>query len=277
MQEAEFTAAMHRAVASRGADYRYPRATDAPAGYYTGPSGVCHTGPSDVCPTYSTKDGEATCLIAVAMLEAGMGVPHHSTIKAADSLLIHMGAVSKEVALAARCAQIHQDYNNPWGEALAVYETALNLQASGERFYSIFTTRDLYQRAAEIVTGKPSTVGTGMQYGLIDIQAQMQKINEAKANLAEAFASLAKPCKEVAAALPMIPTSFDGTTEPEVAIPEVKPLAKGGWVAPSEVINLSDIYSPNMYGGNVTMTPMATLPEFTWTGSMIKKEHALIA
>lgn len=266
MQDIEFTAAMQRAVASRGADYRYPNPTDAPEGYYAGISATC--------PTYSTPTGEATCLIAVAMVEAGMDVPRHEAIEGADALLIQKGVVSHSVALAARCAQIHQDYRNSWGEAYEVYEAALELQARGDRHYSVFTGLDLYIRAAEAVTGMRPNIGRDSSYGVIDLHAQVQKINETKSKLAEAFAGLGKAAEGVAAAMPTIPSYFDGATKVEVSLPEVKPVAKGGWIAPSEVINLSDIYSPDMYGGKVTMN---TMPTHTWTGSVLKKDHALTA
>lgn len=113
MNDSDFTAAMERAVAKRGKDWRYPRDDDSDQFYRDG------------VPTYSTPEGAPTCLVGAAMYEAGMTVPKYYQGGSAVGVLINQ--VTTAVMLAARAAQIHQDRRKPWGEALEVYHTALGL------------------------------------------------------------------------------------------------------------------------------------------------------
>jgi hypothetical protein len=112
-----FTEAMERAVAKRGAEWRYPSILENREYHPFG------------APIYSTPQGEAACLIGAAMKEAGLPLPHWSNAASATGVL--GGLVSPLVAKAARIAQRHQDANKPWGECLALFHTAYRMIRDG--------------------------------------------------------------------------------------------------------------------------------------------------
>jgi hypothetical protein len=139
--EEQFTAAMERAVEKRGAEWRYPDHHQAPPGFYSGN-----------CPTYQDHEGNPTCLIGAAMHQLGMTLPYAGMGGSASALSVLGGSMSGSVAMAARCAQIHQDHLETWGDAFAVYRAALAIQ--GSRSFSMFEATDLYERAVSVVTGR---------------------------------------------------------------------------------------------------------------------------
>ena len=139
--EGQFTAAMERAVEKRGAEWRYPDHHQAPPGFYLGN-----------CPTYQDNEGNPTCLIGAAMHQLGMTLPYSGMGGSASALSVLGGVMNGPAVMAARCAQIHQDHLNPWGECLSVYRAALAIQHS--RSYSMFEAMDLYYEAVAVVTGK---------------------------------------------------------------------------------------------------------------------------
>jgi hypothetical protein len=113
--EAEFTAAMEKAVARRGGEWRHPAKTEGRSrGYYHRDT-----------PTYSDEHGNPTCLIGAVLYELGEEVPQHWV--RASALGVLGQAFSNRIRIAARVAQIHQDSRNQWGECLMVYRAALTV------------------------------------------------------------------------------------------------------------------------------------------------------
>lgn len=144
MQDKDFTAAMERAVEKRGGDYRYPRFGEpGSGGYYTA---------SGLSPTYRNEAGEATCLIGAALAEMGLILPDVSENRGAQAVLQGYGFGLK-VAVAGRCAQMHQDQNERWDQSLAVYKAALELQEVNRAYSNPWGVHDLYFAAVAQVTG----------------------------------------------------------------------------------------------------------------------------
>jgi len=139
--EEQFTAAMERAVEKRGAEWRYPDHHQAPPGFYLGN-----------CPTYQDNEGNPTCLIGAAMHQLGMSLPYSGMGGSASALSVLGGVMNGPAVMAARCAQIHQDHLETWGEALLIYKAALEIQRT--RTYSMFEAMNLYYGAVAVVTGK---------------------------------------------------------------------------------------------------------------------------
>jgi len=166
--EAQFTDAMERAVALRGKSWRYPTALDAPSGFYAG-----------YTPTYSDENGNPTCLIGVFMDLLGMQVPRGE--ESPGCIAILMGPMSMRVALAARCAQVHQDNHRPWGEALSVYRAALAIQ--DKRTYSPFEAMDLYRLACQ-------TAGTDAMSRVTSAMQTMKELDAAFAKMTAATESI---------------------------------------------------------------------------------------
>lgn len=133
--EAEFTAAMHRAVEKRGGDYKFPRQSEQPK-FFT-EQGV---------PRYTTRGGKAACLIGAVLHELGQPV-HADDTRSALGVL--SGRVPEKVKCAARLAQIHQDRRYTWAEALAVYEAALTIDTE-DTWYDQPT---VYAHAVSVATG----------------------------------------------------------------------------------------------------------------------------
>ncbi len=114
----QFTAAFDKAVAMRGEDYIYRRPTQAEGG-----NGMC---------VYSTRDGEPSCLIGLALwiLDQELGthnMPSFNDCINAYSLLEGHGLTSKRVATAAGNAQATQDATYTWGEAKITYHHFLEV------------------------------------------------------------------------------------------------------------------------------------------------------
>ncbi len=169
--EAEFTAAMEKAVKWRGEDWRFPMNTSEPGFYHKG------------IPTYSDQGGTPTCLIGAAMAELRMRVPEYGSGGSALSVLATK--VPYDVLIAARCAQIHQDRSKPWGEALEVYRLALTMAKKQD--VSVFTVGDFYdQVVGEAKAHRAVTNGVITAADLENVQTQMHKI-------ADAFAAIKMP------------------------------------------------------------------------------------
>jgi hypothetical protein len=138
--EAEFSVAMERAVARRGADWQYPEDRNTRGFYFKG------------VPTYADERGNATCLIGAAMHELGMQLPMPGTMGSAVMALDQR--VPYHVMVAARIAQIHQDASKPWGEALAMYRAALRMAKRGH--VSHFMVNDFYYEVRRAALGEES-------------------------------------------------------------------------------------------------------------------------
>lgn len=136
--EQQFTTAMERVVADRGHGWKYPVAYQAPPGFY-----------HNNTPTYSDDGGNPTCLIGAVLKELGLRVPPKWEV--ASCLSVLGGYVPLKVAIAARCAQVHQDKCFSWGEALDVYRAALMIQRHRE--YTMFSSMDLYREAVRVALG----------------------------------------------------------------------------------------------------------------------------
>lgn len=248
MQESEFTAAMERAVASRGGDYTYPKyKAGNPGGFYT----------YDGMPSYCAPDGTATCLIGEALVQMGLSAPHHTERRGAYPVMLERGATSR-LAAAARCAQLHQDQSKTWAESLAVYKEALTLGREGYT-YGAFNIADLYHRAVEKVTGvkRQSTVAA--------TSAATSSMGAFMDELAEVTKTISKSTKAMNEALGEL--FVEEATFPQVG------LAKGGWVAPSEYIAAGGIVSNMAFNPALCSTGA---PAFQWAGAY-KKDHALVA
>lgn len=150
--EAEFTAAMERAVEKRGADWCFPTDRSTPGFFFKG------------IPTYANERGEATCLIGAAMYELGMQLPLHDS-GGGSAMAVLREAVPIHVQVAARCAQIHQDIAKPWRESLNVYRAALALARRQGHVEAIYGINTLYYTAVTVVTGRSSADEAMMSLG----------------------------------------------------------------------------------------------------------------
>ena len=114
--EADFTAAIEKAVADKGADYIYnPDFTRA-------------------C-TY-TEDGEPSCIVGTALINLGFEatpdwddpIQHDVVLEdtAADTILPYFFDIPQNVVTAARKAQCVQDECGTWGTALENYKQAVS-------------------------------------------------------------------------------------------------------------------------------------------------------
>jgi hypothetical protein len=134
-----FTAAMERAVAERGADYKYPTAQLNPEWEGTNP-GVnipriiaddYHT-QTGAC-FYSTPGGEPACIIGQALFNIDPKLlPKPDLVAGAEDVLYNMGVRDNGLRLAANKAQEAQDDGERWGSALA--EFLLQLGEYGPEF-----------------------------------------------------------------------------------------------------------------------------------------------
>jgi hypothetical protein len=161
--EEQFTTAMERAVEKRGAEWRYPPVEQAPPGFYIGQA-------YNSAPTYSDGEGNPTCLIGAAMRELGMSVPVPEYSPSALALL--MGKMTMKVAMAARCAQVHQDLHNPWGQCLAVYRAALEVLES--RTFSEYEAHTAYHLALRHMKGESVSKATPELQRLIESFGKVQ-------------------------------------------------------------------------------------------------------
>lgn len=112
--EQGFIKAMREVVEERGADYIYPKDTNATraSGWRT-PTGTC---------VYTLPSGEPACIVGAAL--AKIGLKPSANANAAVVLEYEMRA-SGRVASAASDAQDEQDGGAPWGQALAAFESRL--------------------------------------------------------------------------------------------------------------------------------------------------------
>ena len=172
--EEQFTTAMERAVEKRGAEWRYPTTTNAPPGFYIA---------WGECPTYSDYLGNPTCLIGAALHELQVTLPRPDTSPSAMSLLMPM--MDAKVALAARCAQVHQDRRNPWGKCLAVYRAALEVQES--RIFSPFEQDMAYHYAIRHMGGQ-SVENSSL--ALQNLVASFTSVSEASKAVSSAMTTL---------------------------------------------------------------------------------------
>jgi len=219
--EAEFTAAMEKAVSRRGEDWRYPKDTRTPGFYYHG------------IPTYSDEGGTPTCLIGAAIAELGWEIPEYKATAGAVAVL--GGKVPYRVMIAARCAQIHQDRSKPWGEALEVYRLALKV--ANESDVSVFGLNDFYFRivAEAKWEANHATATTDLQaMDLQEIVSQMKK-------MADVFAAMKLPDISIPKINPP-KFSYGG-------------IASGGWVAPSQIV--MNIPSPSSELVSLLTGPLA--------------------
>ena len=161
--EEQFTTAMERAVEKRGAEWRYPAVEQAPPGFYIGAA-------YNSAPTYSDGEGNPTCLIGAAMRELGMSVPGLEYSPSALALL--MGTMTMKVAMAARCAQVHQDLHNPWGQCLAVYRAALEVLES--RTFTEYEAHTAYHLALRHMKGEPVSNATPELQRLVESFGKVQ-------------------------------------------------------------------------------------------------------
>ena len=115
--EADFTAAIEKAVADKGADYVYnPDST----------RGEC---------TY-TEDGEPSCIVGTALINLGFEAtpdwddPIQRDVvledTTADTILPYFFDIPQNVVTAARKAQRVQDEGGTWGVALSEYKQAVS-------------------------------------------------------------------------------------------------------------------------------------------------------
>jgi hypothetical protein len=196
--EAEFSAAMERAVEKRGADWCYPTDRSTPGFFYKG------------VPTYADESGAATCLVGAAMHELRMQLPIGAAGSAVavlrDFLPIH-------VQVAARCAQIHQDIGKPWGESLNVYRAALTLARRRDSVDALYGVNTLYYESVAVVRGRSSA------------DQAMKALADAAQVATEAFEAFSFEPEEVtimSASGEKVIQSFYG--------------GSGGWCAPSEAL-----------------------------------------
>lgn len=186
--EEQFTSAMEAAVAQRGESWRYPDPLTAPPGYYNG-------GHS---PTYSDHRGNPTCLIGAVLHVLGMRVPSVSESPSCLSFLI--GPLSHKVAMAARCAQVHQDNRQTWGEALDVYRAALEIQES-EGDYTVFASLDLYYKAVHKARGHMVTrVASSVAPKVETFEAAIAAMSKASTSVSASMGAFA--ANKVTIALP---------------------------------------------------------------------------
>ena len=196
--EADFSAAMERAVEKRGSDWRYPTDRSTPGFFCNG------------IPTYSDEKGNATCLIGAAMYELGTPVPHYGPTGSTFAVLRDL--VPVHVQVAARCAQIHQDLGKPWGESFYVYRAALSLYRSQSHYDAVHGVNHLYYQAVAVVTGRISA-----DQAMLEIGKAAQQASAYFETFADAFLG-----DEVEV------TSYSGKTVVHQGI------VSGGWCAPSE-------------------------------------------
>lgn len=236
MQDHEFTAALERAVARRGGDYRYPKQGDCGSGGY-----YVQSMTGTWMPSYSTPGGEATCIVGAALVEAGVELPNYREVRSAAKVLERYN-LSTPVRIAARAAQIHQDHQKPWAEALAVYHKALTIAEGRQRgFYlSEFDYLSIYHEAAFQVTQVPPPVPNPLQ--VIDLDKIMESTNAMK-----------KALSALAEAIPAPP-----------AFPNALVDAKGGIVGE---VSFNIDPSPELMS---LLSGGLTVP-------LTKKEHALVA
>lgn len=116
---AVFTDAMQKVVSKRGSDYRYPsNETDLDGQWHNGNLAV-----------YRTKDDkQGACIIGTALLRI-LGPDEAPDYYNSDGAAVVMEALGwdERTALAAACAQIHQDWGFTWGDCLIVYVEALQV------------------------------------------------------------------------------------------------------------------------------------------------------
>jgi len=172
--EAQFTRAIEKVVATRGPGWKYPSPTTAPPGYYVKGGG------RNPAPTYRDNDDNPTCLIGAVMRILGMYLPDPSSSPSALSVL--MSHVPTHVAIAARCAQVHQDHLRTWGEALAVYQAALEYMATyKENTFGVFDAELVYRQAIRKIEGKAFTNSLGnSMVAMKDLSATFTALSETK-------------------------------------------------------------------------------------------------
>lgn len=113
--EADFTAAIEKAVADKGADYVY--------------------NPDDSRSCVYTEDGEPSCIIGTALVNLGfepnpdwdnpMQTDKLLEDTTADTILPYFFDIPENVVVAARRAQVDQDNGSTWGTALEDYTLAV--------------------------------------------------------------------------------------------------------------------------------------------------------
>lgn len=116
-----FTAAMRAAVAERGEDFIYPAEGSelAEQGWRSGEWGTC---------VYALPDGSPACLIGLALYKIDPALVEglEGEDASAFRLLHRLGVEDGGTARAARKAQRAQDWGETWGNALKIYEQAMN-------------------------------------------------------------------------------------------------------------------------------------------------------
>jgi hypothetical protein len=88
----------------------------------------------------------------VAIQELTGTAPDHADQRSAWNILSELSTLA--VAGAARCAQIHQDKFESWGECLGVYKAALTLfKQYGDRVFP-WTINEVYRLAVKVARGE---------------------------------------------------------------------------------------------------------------------------
>lgn len=184
----QFAGAMRSAVERAGGGFQYPRLRmpHETSRFYDGGS-----------PTYQDGHGNGTCLIGCAIQELGAHLPDRFDKRGANAVLKNFG-LSGAALIAARAAQMHQDYSRPWAEALTVFERAYAIvrdiypSADGRDAYLVGT---VYNQACS-VSGFPramgrSTLGTFDLGSSAAMQKQMQELTYVVTKFAEATKTIA--------------------------------------------------------------------------------------
>jgi hypothetical protein len=265
---------MERAVAKRGADFRYPRLDQDPGGFYV------RSASGNGQPSYSTLNGIPTCIVGCAMHEAGMTVPGHTERGSAQAVL--MNKVPDHVALAARVAQIHQDYNNPWGEALAMYRGALAYLDEQpkqviDRSTWGYNANSLYTKAAERI-GLAVPYRVRMQMGHYSSLTAGGWVKPSDVIAFDELSAFTKAAEELKETTKKVAASIDALIEAPKPTEKVYPTSTGGFANGGIVKGgvISDLVS-NYYITQSGVTYNLTSPAaYEWVGTM-KKEHALTA
>lgn len=115
-----FTAAMRAAVAERGEDWVYPaEGSELAEQGWRSEEGTC---------VYVLPDGSPACLIGLALYKIDPALVEglEGENASAFRLLHRLGVEDGGVCRAARKAQRTQDGGGTWGNALKIYERAMN-------------------------------------------------------------------------------------------------------------------------------------------------------
>ena len=115
-----FTAAMRAAVAERGEDFVYPaQGSELAEQGWRSEQGTC---------VYVLPDGSPACLIGLALYKIDPALVEGLEGEDATALrlLQRLGVEDGRLYWAAQVAQQAQDLGETWGDALKIYELAIN-------------------------------------------------------------------------------------------------------------------------------------------------------